>query len=140
GLVGLLERDDALAAPFLDPVVRQLGPLAEALLAHDQQGRVPADHHHADDLVALFELDALDPGGVPSHLAHVALVEPDAHAVAGGQDDVAVGVADLDVDQLVALLDVYGPNAAGADVSVGGQQRLLHRALARGHAHALFRR
>src|SRR5438876_1064840 len=86
---------------------------------------------------ALLQLDALHAGGGAPHLAHVALVEADAHPVLGGEHDVAVLVAHLDVDQLVVLLDVDGTEAAGPDVPVGREERLLHRALAGGEDEAL---
>ena len=42
---------------------------------------------------SFVELDALHAGGGAAHLAHVALMEPDAHAVARGQHDVAVAAS-----------------------------------------------
>src|SRR3954471_17681087 len=130
GLVGDLEGDDPLPAPFLHPVVAQLGALAVAVVAHHQQGGVAPHDDHADHLVTLLQLDPLHPGGGPAHFPHVPVVEPDAHPLTGGEHDVAVRVAHLYVDQLVPVLDVDGADPVGAHVAVGREQGLLHRALA----------
>src|SRR5438445_9494469 len=106
GLVGALERDDAAAAAVLHPVLVELRALAHALLGHRQQRGLAAHHHHVDHAVPLLELDPLHAGGGAAHVAHVLLVEPDAHAVAGGEHDVVLPVRHLHVDQLVALVVV----------------------------------
>src|SRR5690349_6845123 len=118
GLVGDLEGDDALAAPLLHPILGQLAALAEPVLAHDQEGGVAPDDDHTDDGVGFFQLDPLHAGGHPAHVAHVALMEPDAHALAGREHHVAGRVADLCVYQLVAALDVDGPDPVGPHVPV----------------------
>src|SRR5262249_41000766 len=130
GLVGHLESDDALAAPLLHPILAELAALAEPVLAHDEQGRVAPDDDHANDCVRFLELDALHAGGNAAHVAHIALVEPDAHALAGSEHDVAGRVADLRVDQLVAGLDIDRPDAVGSYVAVLGERRLFHGTLA----------
>jgi len=61
-------------------------------------------HDHVDDLVLLVELDPFDAGRRASHVAHVLLVEADAHAVMRGEHDVVPAIRHLDIDQLVALL------------------------------------
>jgi len=66
------------------------------------------------------------------------VVKADAHAVLGGQDDVAVLIAHLNVDELVLLLDVDTANSGSPDVPIGGENRLLHRAMAGGEDEALL--
>src|SRR5207249_3887203 len=83
-------------------------------------------------VVFLVERDALDAGRRAAHVAHVFLVEADAHAVPGRQHDVVLAVRDLHVDQLVALLDVDGANADRARVPKLRQHRLLDHAVLRG--------
>src|SRR4030095_6054847 len=138
GLVGLLERDDALPAPFLHPVVGKLGALAESLLAHDKECRIAPDHHHADDLVALVQFDALHTTGDSTHLPDLALVEPDAHPASGGKDYIARLVAELYVDQLVARFDVDRIDTGRAHVAVGREHGLLHRAQTGGEHEPLI--
>src|SRR5215211_6019602 len=129
GLLGLLESDDALTTTLLHAVIRQLRSLAVALLAHNQQTGVTPNHNHPNDLVALFELDALYASGRAAHVANIIMVEPDAHAILRRQNDVAVLAADLDVDQLIVLFDVDTADSVRANVTVGGENRLLHGAL-----------
>src|SRR6266849_3801746 len=113
------------AAAMLDAVFVELGPLAHALFGDREQRGLAAYHDHVDDMVFLIELDPLHAGGRASHIAHVFLVEANAHAVPGRQDDVVLAVRDLDVDQLVALLDVDGTDADRARIAEFREHRLL---------------
>src|SRR5947208_8915265 len=105
GLVGALQRDDATAAPVLYAVLVELRALAHALLGDREQRGLATHHDHVDHLVLLVELDPLHPGGRAPHVAHVLLVEADAHAMMDGEHDVVPAVRHLDIDQLVALFD-----------------------------------
>src|SRR5882762_7213847 len=129
GLIGALQRDDAAAAPMLHAVLIELRALAHALLGDREQRGLAAHHDHVDHLVLFVELDPFDSSGRASHVAHVLLVEPDAHAVMGGEHDVVPAVRDLYVDQLVAFLDIDRANADGARVAELRQPRLLHHAM-----------
>src|SRR5205823_13148872 len=103
--------------------------LPHPLLRHREQGRLAADHDHVDHVILLVELDPLHPGRRASHIAHVLLVEPDAHALPGGDHDVVAPVRHLHVDQLVALLDVDGADAHRARVAELRETRLFHHAV-----------
>src|SRR6266545_6424141 len=83
-----LQRDDAAAAAVLNPVFVELRALAHPLLGHHEQRGLAAHHDHVDHVVLLVELDALHAGRRAPHVAHVLLVETDAHAVVRGEDDV----------------------------------------------------
>src|SRR5262249_33155450 len=88
GLLGLLHRDDPLAAALLHTIVAEHAALADAALAHHQELGALLHHHHADHAVALVELDPLHAGGGAAHFAGIGFVEADAHAKGGGEDDV----------------------------------------------------
>src|SRR5438876_6786537 len=137
GLVGALQRDDATAAPVLYPVLVELRALAHALLGDREQRGLATHHDHVDHLVLLVELDSFHTGGRAPHVAHVLLVEADAHAVVRGEHDVVPAVGHLDVDQLVALLDVDRADADRARVAELRQPRLLHDALLGGEQEVL---
>src|SRR3989454_9391756 len=114
GLVGALQGDDAAAAAVLDAVLIELGALAHTPRGDGEQRGGASHDHHVDHVILLVEGDAVHPRRRAAHVAHVLLVEPDAHAVARGEDDVVLAVGDLDVDELVTLLDVDGVDARGA--------------------------
>src|SRR5882762_1823835 len=137
GLVGALQGDDAAAAAVLYAVLVELRALAHALLGDREQRGLAAHHDHVDYLVLLVELDPFHSSGRASHVAHVLLVEADAHAVMGGEHDVVAAVRHLDIDQLVAFLDVDRANADGARVAELRQPRLLHHALLGGEQEVL---
>src|SRR5438093_13351490 len=107
-LVRTLQGDDAPAAAVLHPILIELGALAHALLGDGEQRGLAAHDHHVAHLVLLVELDPFHAGARASHLPHVLLMEADAHAVVLCEHDVVPAVGHLHVDQLVALLDVYG--------------------------------
>ena len=110
-----LDVDQALAAAVLGAVLGQQGPLAVALGADGQEaGRVvvAVGHDHADDLVALGQVDPLDAVGRPAHRADPALVEPDRHAVPGAEHDVVARLDAGHADQLIVLVESQGDDPA----------------------------
>ena len=60
--------------------------------------------HHLDEVV-VAQVDAAHAGGDAAHRSGVALVEADAHAVVGAEEDVAVAVGQLHREEVVALVD-----------------------------------
>src|SRR5882672_5713720 len=126
GLLVALQRDDAAAAAMLHPVLVELRALAHPLLGHHEQRGLAAHHDHVNHVVFLVELDALHAGGRAAHVAHVLLVEADAHAVIRGEDDVVLAVGHLYVDQLVTLLDVDGADPVRARIPELREDRFLH--------------
>src|SRR5438309_1596211 len=137
GLVRTLQGDDAPSAAVLHAVLVELGALAHPLLRDDEQRGLASHHDHVDHVVLLVELDPFHPGRRAPHVPHVLLVEPDAHAVTGGEHDVVAAVGDLDVDQLVALLDIDGPDPHRARIPELRQPRLLHNPLFGGEQEVL---
>src|SRR5256886_4738353 len=132
GLVRALQGDDTASAAVLHAVLVELGALAHPLFRDGEQRRLASHHDHVDHVVLLVELDPFHAGRRAPHVAHVLLVEADAHAVTGGEHDVVAAVGDLHVDQLVALLDVDGADPHPARIAELGEPRLLHHALLRG--------
>src|SRR6266850_2576798 len=126
GLRSALERNDAAAAAVLNAVLVELRALAHPLLGHHEQRGLAAHHDHVNHVVLLVELDALHAGGRAAHVAHVLLVEADAHAVIRGEDDVVLAVGHLYVDQLVTLLDVDGADPVRARIPELREDRFLH--------------
>ena len=100
-LLGAVDGDDPLAAALLHPVIVDVRALPEAALGDDEQRRVALDDDHADDGIALAQLDALHAGRVAAHLAHVHLVEADGQAVRVASTMSLDPARHLDVDQLV---------------------------------------
>ena len=117
GFVGGLHRDDALAAARLEAVFVEIGALADAVFAGDQQRRVGHDHGQRHDGVGLFQADAAHAAGGTAHRTRTSssvkrMLMPSrvmrtTSFVAGGQ---------FHVNQRVARLDADGDDAAFADV------------------------
>ena len=105
GLFGDAEIDHARAAATLEAILVDIRTLATPLCAHDQQRRLrrrfPLAHHHPDHDVILAQAHTANTRGDTAHVPHVALVEPDRHALPGGQYDLVVTRRDLHVDQLI---------------------------------------
>ena len=89
---GQPDAPDPLATPGLGVEALELGPLAVAGIGDHQDVDVVAGHVAGDDLVALPEPDAPHPGRVPAHRPHVALGEPDRHALAGHHEHVVAAL------------------------------------------------
>src|SRR5262245_38674814 len=65
-------------------------------------------------------------------------MEPDAHTLCRGEHDIVFAVGHLDVDELIALLDVDRADTDGARVAELRQHRLLHDAVLRGEQQELI--
>ena len=123
-----LHSDDALAAARLRAVLVELGSLTDAVLAGYEQCGVPSHNGRSDEAILLAEPNASHAGSSAAHRADVLLVEPNALAVAGDQHDLVVAGGQLDGDEAVALVDADGVDAGAANVGVGAQRGLFHRA------------
>src|SRR2546425_569473 len=124
-----LDVDDPLAGPSLQPVLVERRSLAEAALG-DGQDRDPFLHDvGGDDLVALVELDALHPTGVPARRAHFLLREADDHAELGRDHDLALAVCPSGRHELIVVVQANGLDAAGSRMGVRLELGLLHLAL-----------
>ena len=119
GLGRGLHGNDAFAASCLRAVLVELGALADAVLAGDQQCGVLGHDGGGDKAVFFAQANAAHAGGGAAHRADVLLVEPNALAVAGDQHDLVVAGGQLDGDEAVALVDADGVDAGAADVGVG---------------------
>ncbi len=97
------------------------------------------DHLHTDDLVVSLELDRGHALRVAAHRPHLGLPEAGGLALAGGDDDVVLAVGQADPLELVAVEQVDGDQAVGADLRVLGQRGLLDLPLARGHDQVVIR-
>src|SRR5262249_32546205 len=87
-------------------------PLAVAVFAHGQQVPLRVGHDHADDLVALAQVDAPDAAGVAAHGPGLGFVEPDRHALAGTEHDLVARLRQGHTDQRVALVQVDADDAS----------------------------
>ena len=115
----------------LDEVLAERRALAEAVAGHrEQRARVVAAHD-ADDLVGVGELDALDARGVAAHDACVVLVKADGHAFLGREEHVVVADGRDHADEVVAVVERDGDDAAAVDVAVVLEARALDAALLR---------
>ena len=123
-----LHGDDALAAARLRAVLVELGSLTDAVLAGYEQCGVPSHDGRSNEAILLAEPNASHAGSSAAHRADVLLVEPNALAVAGDQHDLVVAGGQLDGDEAVALVDADGVDAGAANVGVGAQRGLFHRA------------
>ena len=88
---------------------------------------------HADHLVVVGQVHAAHAAGDAPHGADILLVEADGLAVLGGQEDILAAVGQGHGDQLVAIVQLDGDDAAAADVGVLDQRGLLDHAVAGGH-------
>ena len=107
-----LNVDDADAAARLHAILVEVGALAVSLLGDGQDGAGRAEHLHGDDGILVAQRYAADAVGAAARRPHVAFREPDCHAVARGDEDLAVPVGDLGGDDRIAFLDTHGDDAA----------------------------
>ena len=105
----------------------------------DEDGAAGRQHFHRDDLVAFAQRDAADAVGGASHRPDVVFREPDRHAVARADEDLAVAVGDLHGNHRIALLDAHRDDAARARVAERAQLGLLDDAALRAHDDELVR-
>src|SRR5213079_2928334 len=98
--------DDSLATAPRHAMIVDRRTFAESLLRHHEEICLALDDDHADDLIVGTELDAFHARGVAPHLTNVLLVEANGQTVTRGEDDVVRARRHLDVDHLVALLDL----------------------------------
>ena len=138
GLLGALQCDDALTAAPLHAIVGDLGSLAHAFLAHDQQRRVATKNDHADYAIVPLQLNTSHAAGRAAHLAHVLLIEANAHPVLSRQHDVIGAIGDQNVDEFIALFDVDCVDARRTRVPVRREHCLLHDPVPGGE-HQVFR-
>src|SRR5690606_28949166 len=115
-----------------DAVFVQVGALAVAQLADDQQIRAGPHHVHGHHVVAVIQAHADDAPGGPAHGPHRVLGEAHGLALGGDQQDVLGAVGQAHVHQLVVLVQVDADEAVPGAV-VLGQRRLLDDALLGGH-------
>ena len=108
-------------------------PLAVAVLAHRQQLAFRVGDDHADDLVAVDQVDALDALGVAAHRPGVGFGEANRHALARAEHDFVAGPDQGHVDQRVAFFQVDADHAALPRPAVFRQLRLLDQTVLRGH-------
>ena len=87
---------------------------------------------HADHVVVLGEVHAVDAAGVAAHGAHFGFAEQDGLAFVAGEENHLLAVGELRADQLVLLVEIDGDDAGGARIGEFGERRLLHRAVLRG--------
>src|SRR5690606_28336174 len=127
-----LQRAHAFAAAVGDAVFVQVGALAVAQLADDQQIRAGPHHVHGHHVVAVIQAHADDAPGGPAHGPHRVLGEAHGLALGGDQQDVLGAVGQAHVHQLVVLVQVDADEAVPGAV-VLGQRRLLDDALLGGH-------
>ncbi len=97
-----------------------------------QEGSFGIDHHHADDLVVVRQIDAAHAGGVASGSTHLTDGKADRLPLGGSQNNVVVVGRLADLYQAVALLDVDGDQSVAADVAVAREERLLDGAVGGG--------
>ena len=110
---------DAQAAPVCDPVLLHGGALAVSIFCDGQHGPAlgsPAGPHH---IVALPQADPSDTHCGPAHGTDVLLIKAHSHSVMGGDQNLLGPVGLQDADQLVALVQGQGPDAAGPDILQG---------------------
>src|SRR6185436_17512955 len=93
--IARLDIDDADAAARLHAVLVEPGPLAVTLLGHRQDRAARLEHFHGDDFVVISELDAANTACRASHRANVGFFEPNRHAIARANEDLAVAVREL---------------------------------------------
>src|SRR5258708_9788106 len=89
-------------------------------------------YRHSYDVVALFEVDAVDTVGGPAHGANVIFIEANGHAFMRSDENDLVAVGDAGGDKFVSLFDTDGINAVGTDVHKFAQLRFLDQAVAGG--------
>src|ERR1039458_5375831 len=86
---------------------------------------------HADDVIFLGQVHAAHAGGVASHGADVVFVEANCLSVVRSEEDDLVAVGQRGRDQLIALFDIDGDDAARHHVREVFHLGLLHRAIVR---------
>src|SRR5262245_36634003 len=131
--LGQLHGLHAQAAATLARIVGELGPLAVAVLGHDEQvALVDADHVGRDHLVLLAQAHPLHAGGVTAHRPRLLLAEADRLALARDHQDVVLARRMANRDELVAHahLDRDDPVRLQRRV-VGRELGLLHDAVLR---------
>ena len=87
---------------------------------------------HADDVVVLGEVHAVDAAGVAAHGAHFRLAEQDGLALVAGEENHLLAVGELHADQFVLAVQIDGDDAGGARIAEFGELGFLHGAVARG--------
>src|SRR5262249_37090871 len=112
-LGGRLDVEDTLPPPPLPAVLLQGRAFAVAFFGGSEEGLGVLHDHHADDRVVLAQAAAPDALAGAAHFPDLLLLESDAHALPGGQEDVLFAVGDLSGDQLIALGQGDGDDAAG---------------------------
>jgi len=132
GFLGGFHRDDALSAAGLDAVFLEAGAFAEAVFSGDEKLGVLVHDGGGDDVVAFFRADAPDADRVAALVAHFFLVEADALAAVGDENNFVLAVRHLAIDEAVAFLDFDGDDAAFADVFEVVEIRLFDDAAAGG--------
>src|SRR5262249_32975150 len=88
-----------------------------------------------DDLIVVVNVDPAHPASRAPHGAHFLLGEADDHARLRGKQDFALTVGAPGRNDLVALVQGDGEDAAAPRVRELAQLRLLHRALLRGEEY-----
>jgi len=134
-----LQVDRSLAAPRLNAVFVNRRAFAVAVLRNRQHKGVLRGNLHADDVIALIEVDAADAAGRAAHVAHVVFPEADRHAQPRGQENILIAVGQLHIHQFVIVIDGNGDNAAGARIGISRQIGFFDDAFARDHHDELVR-
>src|SRR5438094_562260 len=131
--------DDALPAAALRRKLIDGCALAVPIRGDREHLGARPDDAHADDPIALPEANAGDALGRTAHRSGVALLERDALALLGREQDAVALVRRRDPRELVALPEGDRDEARAADVGVLLQGRLLDEALAGRHDEELGR-
>src|SRR5208282_751863 len=91
------------------------------------------DGVHADDVIILVEIHAVDAACVAAHGAHFGFAEEDGLALVAGEEDHLLAVGELRADEFVLGIEVDGDDAGGAGIGKFGDRGFLHGAELGGH-------
>ena len=82
---------------------------------------------HADDVIVLVEIHAIDAAGVAAHGAHFGFAEQDGLAFVAGEENHLLAVGELRADEFVFAFEVDGDDAGGARIGEFGRARIFSR-------------
>ncbi len=132
--LALLDGDHPLRAAAVAGVFDDAGALAVAVLGGGEHAlRLVLRHQHGDHALTILQHHAAHAARGAAQRPHVVLVEAHGLAAVGEEHHVVLAVGERSPDEVVAVVQVHGDDAALARVAELVQRRLLHRAHAGRH-------
>ena len=78
---------------------------------------------HADDVIVLVEVHAVDAAGVAAHGAHFGFAEEDGLAFVAGEENHLLAVGEFRADQFVLAIEIDGDDAGGTRIGEFDERR-----------------